>query len=252
MIVGVVMGVAISDSYAVKSESGGDINRSSLEQKVSETLPGIDNYDKDLLGKLEEMRKQRGIKYIPRTKHLYPDGSAKYTNRLFLESSPYLIQHAHNPVNWYPWGDEAFAAAKRLNRPVLLSVGYSTCHWCHVMEEESFEDEEIARYLNENYIAIKVDREVRPDVDAIYMSAVQALTGQGGWPMNVWLSPDQKPFFGGTYFPARDGDRGVSLGFLTILMRLSELYQTQQDRVAKSSQQLTRVIQQMLVPEAGK
>lgn len=149
---------------------------------------------------------QRDQDYQPRTRHLNKDGSAKYTNRLFLETSPYLLQHAHNPVNWYPWGDEAFALAKQLNRPVLLSIGYSTCHWCHVMEEESFEDEEVAHFLNEHYVAIKVDCEERPDVDAIYMSAVQALTGRGGWPITVWLTPERKPFYGGSYFPARDGD----------------------------------------------
>ncbi|MBW1767856.1 MAG: thioredoxin domain-containing protein [Deltaproteobacteria bacterium] len=202
--------------------------------------------------KLEEMKKIRGAAYKPRTKHLRPDGWAKYTNRLFLESSPYLLQHAHNPVNWYPWGDEAFETAIKLNCPVLLSIGYSTCHWCHVMEEESFEDEEIARYLNENYIAVKVDREERPDVDAIYMSAVQALTGSGGWPMTVWLTPDRKPFYGGTYFPARDGDRGAGAGFLTLLKRAKESYDRQPDIVAKLSQQLTEAIRQIMSSETGK
>ncbi len=148
------------------------------------------------------------------------DGGHKHTNRLALETSPYLLQHAHNPVNWYPWGDEAFAEARRLGRPVFLSIGYSTCHWCHVMEEESFEDEEIAAFLNEHYVCIKVDREERPDVDAIYMSAVQALTGSGGWPMSVWLTPEREPFFGGTYFPPRDGARGARHGFLTVLREL--------------------------------
>ena len=204
-----------------------------------------------LLKKIEEMRKIRGENYKPRTKHILSDGWAKYTNRLFFESSPYLLQHAHNPVNWYPWGDEAFETAKKLNRPVLLSVGYSTCHWCHVMEEESFEDEEIARYLNKNYIAIKVDREERPDIDAIYMSAVQALTGRGGWPMTVWLTPDRKPFYGGTYFPARDGDRGAGIGFLTLLKKVNEGYHTKQDIVVESSQQLTNAIQKMLSSETG-
>ena len=130
--------------------------------------------------------------YVPRTRHLRPDGTPRYTNRLFLETSPYLLQHAHNPVDWYPWGDEAFddRAARSAGR-CCSRVGYSTCHWCHVMEEESFEDEEIARYLNEHYVAIKVDREERPDVDAIYMNAVQALTGGGGWPMTVWLTPER-------------------------------------------------------------
>jgi hypothetical protein len=175
------MNVTNSDSHA--------------EKHAIESLPGIEKFDEDLLKKLEEIRKIRGTEYRPRTRHLRPDGQPKYTNRLFLESSPYLLQHAHNPINWYTWGNEAFEEAKKLNRPVLLSVGYSTCHWCHVMEEESFEDEEIARFLNENYIAIKVDREERPDVDAIYMSAVQALTGQGGWPMTVWLTHDRRAFY---------------------------------------------------------
>ncbi len=195
------------------------------------------------------MKLTRGPSYIPRTKHLGPDGWAIYTNRLFLESSPYLLQHAHNPVDWYPWGDEAFQAADSLNRPVLLSVGYSTCHWCHVMEEESFEDEEIARYINENYIPIKVDREERPDIDAIYMTAVQALTGRGGWPMTVWLTPDRKPFYGGTYYPARDGDRGAGVGFLTLLKKIKESYHDRKDMVSQTSRQLTDVVKQMLASD---
>jgi uncharacterized protein YyaL (SSP411 family) len=222
----------------------------SAEQNYG-TPPGIERFNKDLLDKFEKMRELRGKDYQPRTEHKRSDGWAKYTNRLFLESSPYLIQHAHNPVNWYPWGNEAFETAKKLNRPVLVSIGYSTCHWCHVMEEESYEDEEIAQYLNENYIAIKVDREERPDIDSIYMSAVQAITGRGGWPLNVWLTPDKKPFYGGTYFPARDGDRGANVGFLTLVERLKEVYDTQHDKVEKSSQQLTQIIQKMLRPKTG-
>ncbi len=124
---------------------------------------------------------------------LNPESDHAHTNRLAKESSPYLLQHAHNPVDWFPWGDEAFAKALAEDKPVFLSIGYSTCHWCHVMERESFEDLEIARYINENYIAIKVDREERPDVDSIYMSAVQAMTRRGGWPMTVWLTSDAKP-----------------------------------------------------------
>jgi uncharacterized protein YyaL (SSP411 family) len=154
-------------------------------------------------------------------------------------------------VDWYPWGDEAFDTARRLDRPVLLSVGYSTCHWCHVMEEESFEDIDIARYINENYIAVKVDREERPDVDAIYMSAVQAITGRGGWPMTVWLTPDRKPFYGGTYFPARDGDRGSPVGFLTMLQKIRESYDEKRELVAQSAGELTRAVGQMLTPAAG-
>ena len=128
----------------------------------------------------------------------------KHTNRLATEKSPYLLQHAHNPVDWYPWGEEAFAKARAENKPIFLSIGYSTCHWCHVMERESFEDEKIAAFLNEHFVSIKVDREERPDVDKIYMTFVQATTGAGGWPLNVFLTPDLKPFFGGTYFPPDD------------------------------------------------
>ncbi|ACN14663.1 conserved hypothetical protein [Desulforapulum autotrophicum HRM2] len=213
--------------------------------------PGTQLYDKNLIQRLENARKVHGRTYRPRTKHLHPDGSAKYTNRLFLESSPYLLQHAHNPVNWYPWGDEAFETARKLNRPVFLSVGYATCHWCHVMEEESFENEEIARYLNENYLCVKVDREERPDIDSIYMSAVQALTGRGGWPMNVWLTCDRKPFYGGTYFPPRDGDRGADIGFLTLLEKLIQSFHAQDGRVENAGRQITAAIQQMMSPKPG-
>ncbi|MGZ8476394.1 MAG: thioredoxin domain-containing protein, partial [Candidatus Limnocylindria bacterium] len=122
-------------------------------------------------------------------------------NRLAGETSPYLLQHAENPVDWYPWGDEAFARAREEDRPVRVSIGYSACHWCHVMERESFEDASVAALMNDRFVCIKVDREERPDVDAIYMDAVQAMTGQGGWPLNVFLTPEQIPFFGGTYFP---------------------------------------------------
>jgi len=173
-----------------------------------------------------------------RSRHLHEDGSPKYANRLLLEFSPYLRQHAHNPVNWYPWGDEAFDAARRLGRPVLLSIGYSTCHWCHVMEEESFEDEEIARYLNEHYVAIKVDREQRPDLDSVYMTAVQAMTGRGGWPMTMWLTASGEPFYGGTYFPARDGDRGATRGFLTVLAQVADAYRSDAAAVASHAADL--------------
>jgi len=171
------------------------------------------------------------------------DGSAVYTNRLVLEASPYLIQHAHNPVNWYPWGDEAFETARSMGRPVLLSVGYSTCHWCHVMEEESFEDEEIAGFLNAHYVAIKVDREERPDVDGVYMAAIQSLSRRGGWPMTVWLTPDRKPFYGGTYFPARAGDRGSAVGFLTLLEKLAEAYRTPGNSLVRTADEVTRTLQ---------
>src|ERR1700712_2655069 len=127
--------------------------------------------------------------------------SEKITNRLIDETSPYLLQHAHNPVDWYPWGEEALQRAKTENRPILISIGYSACHWCHVMEKESFEDKAVAAIMNEHFVNIKIDREERPDLDHIYMDAVQVMTGSGGWPLNVFLTPDAKPFYGGTYFP---------------------------------------------------
>ena len=205
-------------------------------------LPGAEPPTPELAAQLSAAWDQRPADYKPRTRHLNPDGTPQYTNRLFLSASPYLLQHAHNPVNWYPWGDEAFAAAKRLNRPVLLSVGYSTCHWCHVMEEESFEDEEIARYINEHYVAIKVDREERPDIDAVYMSAVQELTGSGGWPMTVWLTADRQPFYGGTYFPPRDGVHGAGTGFLTVLKKLAVVYHDQPQQVAEAAASLAATV----------
>ena len=126
---------------------------------------------------------------------------ANYSNHLVGETSPYLLQHAHNPVEWYPWGEEALQKARAENKPILVSIGYSACHWCHVMERESFEDEPTARIMNEHFVNIKIDREERPDLDHIYMDAVQAMTGSGGWPLNVFLTPEAKPFYGGTYFP---------------------------------------------------
>ncbi len=159
--------------------------------------------------------------YVPRTRHLDANGRPRFTNRLILEPGPYLRQHAHNPVDWQPFGDAAFAEAVARGVPVFLSVGYSTCHWCHVMEHESFEDEEIAAYLNAHFVPVKLDREERPDVDAVYMDVLQAMNGGGGgWPMSVFLTPDGAPLFAGTYFPPRDGARGQRPGFLTILQAL--------------------------------
>jgi uncharacterized protein YyaL (SSP411 family) len=215
-----------------------------------ETPPGAPAYDSALAAKLAAALEAKGPSYEPRTHHLV-GRAPKYTNRLILETSPYLLQHAHNPVDWRPWGDEAFAEARRLNRPVFLSVGYSTCHWCHVMEAESFEDEEIARFMNEHYVCIKVDREERPDVDAIYMSAVQALTQSGGWPMSVWLTPAREPFFGGTYFPPRDGARGAQHGFLTILRELSETYAKDGERVGRAAKSLVEAVRKDMESSGG-
>ena len=138
-----------------------------------------------------------------------PDGAAR-PNHLLGQTSPYLLEHLHNPVDWYPWGEEALARARREGKPIFLSIGYSSCHWCHVMEREAFSDEEIARLLNEHFVPIKVDREERPDLDEIYISAVVAMTGRAGWPLSVFLTPDLKPFFGGTYFP-KDRFRDILL-----------------------------------------
>ncbi len=157
----------------------------------------------------------------------------KHTNRLSQETSPYLLQHAHNPVDWYAWGDEAFEKARGENKPVLLSIGYSACHWCHVMERESFENEDIAHLMNENFVNIKVDREERPDLDQIYMNAVQMMTGHGGWPMTVFLTPEGVPFYGGTYFPPED--RHHMPGFPRVLLGVSETYQKRPDEVTKTA-----------------
>ncbi len=214
--------------------------------RIPDPLPGAKAYSNDLQKKLQKALANKGRSYVPRTKHFAKDGRPKYVNRLILETSPYLLQHAHNPVNWYPWGEEAFEVAQKRNVPVLLSVGYSTCHWCHVMEKESFEDEEIAAVINKNYVAIKVDREERPDIDSIYMQAVQILLkGGGGWPMTVWLMPDKKPFYGGTYFPPRDGDRGVPVGFLTLLKIIGDTYKKEPNKLVTQSDQLYAVIKKI-------
>jgi uncharacterized protein YyaL (SSP411 family) len=158
-----------------------------------------------------------------------------------------LLQHAHNPVDWYAWGDEAFAKAKKEDKPILLSIGYSACHWCHVMEKESFEDEETAKIMNDNFVSIKVDREERPDLDAIYMEAVQALTGSGGWPMTVFLIPDGKPFFGGTYFPPDEG-HGIP-SFKSVLAAISEAYKTRKQEVVKDAEQLYERLNEKITTE---
>ena len=212
--------------------------------EVPQGSPGGEPYQAELRDRLVFALNSKPEGYRARTHHRNVDGSPVYTNRLVLESSPYLLQHAHNPVDWHPWSDESFDKARRLGRPVLLSVGYSTCHWCHVMERESFEDVEIARYLNENFIAIKVDREERPDVDNVYMTAVRMLSGRGGWPMTVALTADREPFFGGTYFPARDGDRGSRVGFLSVLRKLSEQYAESPDETLAEAAKLTRRLQE--------
>ena len=164
----------------------------------------------------------------------------KYSNKLISEKSPYLLQHAHNPVNWYPWEDEAFARAKAEDKPIFLSIGYSCCHWCHVMERESFEDAEVAEILNRDFIAIKVDREERPDVDHIYMTVCQALTGHGGWPLSVFLTPDRIPFYAGTYFPKHD--RMGTPGFITLLDRINDAWNNKRDVLLESGGKIVDAI----------
>ena len=162
-------------------------------------------------------------------------------NRLAEETSPYLLQHKDNPVDWFPWGEEALQKSRREDKPILLSVGYSACHWCHVMERESFEDEQTARMMNEHYVNIKVDREERPDIDSIYMSAVQALTRHGGWPMTVFLTPDGAPFYGGTYFPPVPS-RGMP-SFQQVLLSLADAYANRRDEVLQSAESVRDYLQ---------
>src|ERR1700722_11651352 len=159
-----------------------------------------------------------------------------HTNRLAREKSPYLLQHARNPVDWFAWNEEAFEKGRLENKPIFLSIGYSTCHWCHVMERESFENERVAEYLNDHFVSIKVDREERPDVDKIYMMFVQATTGSGGWPMSVFLTPDLKPFFGGTYFPP--AGRHGRPGFLQLLEQIVGLWAERKSEVLASADEL--------------
>jgi uncharacterized protein YyaL (SSP411 family) len=179
--------------------------------------------------------------------HAHQTAHKKYpANALAKETSPYLLMHAHNPVRWYAWNDETLAKAKSENKPIFLSIGYSSCHWCHVMERESFYDEEIANLLNDKFICIKVDREERPDVDEIYMEALMTynrVSGSrrgGGWPLSMFMLPDGRPFFGGTYFPARTGDRGSSPGFLTIVTKIDEVLTTSRDRVEQDAELITK------------
>ncbi|MCK9593902.1 MAG: thioredoxin domain-containing protein, partial [Methanoregula sp.] len=162
-------------------------------------------------------------------------------NRLINEKSPYLLQHAANPVDWYPWGDEAFARALDEDKPVFLSIGYATCHWCHVMAHESFEDADVAALLNKDFICIKVDREERPDIDSIYMSACQMMTGQGGWPLTLIITPEKKPFFAGTYIP-KSGRFGMN-GLLDLLPRIIKLWQKKRSDLTSSADEIATALQ---------
>ena len=163
-------------------------------------------------------------------------------NRLKQEKSPYLMQHGENPVEWYPWCEEAFQKAMQEDKPVFLSIGYSTCHWCHVMAHESFEDSEVANLLNREFISIKVDREERPDIDAVYMSVCQAMTGSGGWPLTIFMTPEQKPFFAGTYFP-KHGGYG-RFGLMELLERVADLWKNNREELLRAGNQITAAINQ--------
>ena len=188
------------------------------------------------------------IKLLSLTGRIYFYGrsmsSFKHTNKLATEKSPYLLQHAHNPVNWYPWGKEAFSEAKQRDIPIFLSIGYSTCHWCHVMEHESFEDEQIAAQLNKNFVSIKVDREEHPDIDHQYMIFVQTVQGSGGWPLSVFLTPEGKPFFGGTYFPPEDSPYGLP-SFTKVITLIRELWSNNKERVIQTADSGVEALQML-------
>ena len=165
------------------------------------------------------------------------------SNRLIREKSPYLLQHAHNPVDWYPWREEAFEKARKENKPVFLSIGYSTCHWCHVMEKESFEDPEVAQLMNEAFVSIKVDREERPDLDHVYMTVCQMMTGSGGWPLTIVMTPEKRPFFAATYIPK--GSRFGRTGMMELVPRIQDIWRTRQRDALESAGSITAALQGM-------
>lgn len=205
-----------------------------LTGKLYADPPGV-VYTPQLRQQLQAGLQTLGPDYQPRTEHLSDNGRPLFTNRLILEDSPYLRQHAHNPVDWQPWGSEAFEMARREGKPVFLSIGYSTCHWCHVMERESFESIEVAEYLNEHFISIKVDRERRPDIDEIYMTGVRIITGRGGWPMSSFLTAEGKTFFGGTYYPRAQ--------FLTLLKRTVQVWNEDREGIYVQANKIAVAVQ---------
>ncbi len=199
--------------------------------------PGAGERPPEVQARLEAALAAMPAGYEPRTEHLAPDGRPLFLNRLVLETSPYLRQHAHNPVDWFPWGQEAFERAKAEDKPVFLSIGYSTCHWCHVMERESFDNVEVARLMNELFVCIKVDREQRPDVDDIYMTAVQVTQQRGGWPMSSFLLPDRRPFFGATYFPPQQ--------FVNLMRQVDTAWRERRADLEASAAQITDLVRQI-------
>ena len=210
---------------------------------IYDTLPGMSSHSSELLAQLTTAQEKKSQHYEIRTTHKQENGSPRYINRLILEDSPYLLQHAHNPVNWYGWGAEAFAQAKNQHKPVFLSIGYSTCHWCHVMEIESFDNAVIAAILNQHFISIKLDREQRPDLDEIYMMGVQVMRGSGGWPMSNFLTDEGKPFFAATYFPPHQ--------FHDILLQIAQLWQQDKPGLFAQADEITEAIQENLAVTAG-
>ncbi|MDE2976457.1 MAG: thioredoxin domain-containing protein [Acidobacteriota bacterium] len=199
--------------------------------------PGAGERPPEVQARLEAALARMPADYEPRTEHLDPDGRPLFLNRLVLETSPYLRQHAHNPVDWFPWGEEAFERAKAEDKPVFLSIGYSTCHWCHVMERESFDNVEVARLMNELFVCIKVDREQRPDIDDIYMTAVQVTQQRGGWPMSSFLLPDRRPFFGATYFPPQQ--------FVNLMRQVDAAWRERRADLEASAAQITDLVRQI-------
>ena len=173
----------------------------------------------------------------------------KKPNRLIHEKSPYLLQHAYNPVDWFPWGDEAFKKAERENKPIFLSIGYSTCHWCHVMEHESFEDPEVAALMNEAFVSIKVDREERPDLDHVYMTVSQMMTGAGGWPLTILMTPDKKPFFAATYIPKES--RFGRVGMMELIPRIQTVWTTRQKEVLDSAENILKALKEFFTHIIG-
>lgn len=213
----------------------------SVAQATRIQLPGLAPLPAPLAKRLLAAWKAQGANAATTT-HRNDDGTPRYLNRLILSDNPYLQQHALNPVNWYPWSDEAFSEARRTGKPVLVSIGYATCHWCHVMERESFDDPAIAELLNRHFIAVKVDREERPDIDALYINAVWRMTKSAGWPLNVFVTPDRKPFYGGTYFPAKDLDKRP--GFANVLQKLADAWRERRDSVIEAGASLAQVLNQ--------
>lgn len=205
---------------------------------MTNSLPLLKNHSLVEQQLIKKRYLELGKDYIPRTRHLNTNGSALYVNQLIYEESPYLLQHAHNPVDWHAWSKEAFALAKKQDKPIFISIGYATCHWCHVMEHESFEDIEIAKFINQHFIAIKIDRERRSAIDSYYMTGVQMMTGHGGWPMSNFTLPDGKPFFGGTYYKPDQ--------FLTLLKRVHEVWQSQKPQLAIQAKEMDTAINNYL------